>query len=182
MGMPQWDKVVVVLSVVTAEVHEVQNQLSVMQVAIQANAEAIVALTSKADEENSHLSPQTEVMKQILATLQQPILAAEPSFTADDREQLHQAREANVIIAPKARDDDPPVTSAAEAGDLDDDDDDDDDDDESPDFPNAGKDLDDDDDDDDDFMIQYQRPSGATKGVAFRDSASQGEQGVKEAA
>ncbi|XP_024958933.1 ribosomal L1 domain-containing protein CG13096-like [Cynara cardunculus var. scolymus] len=211
-------------------------------------------------------------MKQILATLQQPIQAAEPSFTADDREQLHLACEANVIMAraltkleelmkfqihtvdhffgycsktivkegetvtkagpcdvdavpateveaeapiaedevdvadesptsyealitkdvevarAKARDDDPPITSAADAGDLDEDSDDEEYD-ESLDLPDTGKDLDDDedededeDDDDDDFTIQYQRPTDATKGVALRDSSSQGEQGVKEAA
>ncbi|XP_024995843.1 glutamic acid-rich protein-like [Cynara cardunculus var. scolymus] len=70
-----------------------------MQVAVQANVEAICALTSKADETHSHLAQQRKVMKKILTTLQQPIPTAELSFTVDDREQLHPAREANVIMA-----------------------------------------------------------------------------------
>ncbi|XP_024964196.1 uncharacterized protein LOC112504489 [Cynara cardunculus var. scolymus] len=82
----------------------------------------------------------------------------------------------------EARDNDPTVTSATDAGDLDDEDSDDEEDDESPDLPNTGKDLDDENDDDDNITIEYQRPVGATKGISLRDSASQGEQGVKEAA
>ncbi|XP_024963889.1 uncharacterized protein LOC112504170 [Cynara cardunculus var. scolymus] len=39
-------------------------------------------------------------MKQILVALQQPIPTAELSFTADDCDQLNQAHEANVIMAP----------------------------------------------------------------------------------
>ncbi|XP_024964604.1 nucleolin-like [Cynara cardunculus var. scolymus] len=54
----------------------------------------------------------------------------------------------------------------------------------SSDLPNSVSGLDDDDDDDDeeDFIIQYQHPPTATKGVALRDSASQGEQRGEEAA
>ncbi|XP_024965923.1 vacuolar import and degradation protein 30-like [Cynara cardunculus var. scolymus] len=141
-----------------------------MQVDIQANAETVNALSSKADEANSHLAKYMELMQQILVALQQPISTAKSSFTVDD-----------------PRDDDLPVTSAANAGDLDDDDDDEDDDKEDgeyPDLPNAGKHLDDDDDKDDDdngFTNQYQRPAGATKGVTLKDSTSQGEQREKEA-
>ncbi|XP_024958790.1 rRNA biogenesis protein rrp36-like [Cynara cardunculus var. scolymus] len=67
-----------------------------------------------------------------------------------------------------------------------DDDDDDEEDGESPNLPDTGNNLDDDDDDDDEddddnnFTIQYQRPTSATKGVAFGDSTSQGQQGEKE--
>ncbi|XP_024958954.1 glutamic acid-rich protein-like [Cynara cardunculus var. scolymus] len=74
----------------------------------------------------------------------------------------------------KMRDDDLPIISTLVAGDDDDEDDDDD----EPDLPDSGSDLDgdDDDDDEDDFTIQYQRPTIAIKGVALRDSASQGKQ------
>ncbi|XP_024965804.1 nucleolin-like [Cynara cardunculus var. scolymus] len=69
----------------------------------------------------------------------------------------------------EAHDEELPITSVANASDMEDDDED------------GGEDLDDDDDDDDDeFTIHYQRPDDATKGVALKDSTSQGEQGEKE--
>ncbi|XP_024984041.1 pheromone-processing carboxypeptidase KEX1-like [Cynara cardunculus var. scolymus] len=74
--------------------------------------------------------------------------------------------------------------TSSDDGDVEEDDEEDDEEDgESPDLPNVGNDLDDDDDEDDDdkFTIQYQRPTGATKGVALKDSASQGVQREKEA-
>ncbi|XP_024964252.1 phosphopantothenoylcysteine decarboxylase subunit VHS3-like [Cynara cardunculus var. scolymus] len=78
-------------------------------------------------------------------------------------------------------DDDLPITSAPVSSDVEDEDEDEDDEEgDSPDLPDFGSDLDDDDDDDDDdeddFIIQYQRLATATKGVALKDSASQGEQ------
>ncbi|XP_024962604.1 uncharacterized protein LOC112502834 [Cynara cardunculus var. scolymus] len=65
-----------------------------------------------------------------------------------------------------------PITSTTDV--EEDDEEDDDEDGESSNLPDASSDLDDD-DDEDDSMIQYQRPDAATKGVALRDSASQGE-------
>ncbi|XP_024963914.1 uncharacterized protein LOC112504209 [Cynara cardunculus var. scolymus] len=137
-GMPLRDEVATDLSAVRAKVQEVKDQLSSMQVVVQANDEAINTLTSKADEANSHLAKHTELMQQILATLQQPILAPETSFNAED-----------------PRDDDLPITSAANAGDMEDDDEDEDGD--SPDLPDACEDLGNDDDEhdnDDNCTIQ----------------------------
>ncbi|XP_024964977.1 histone chaperone RTT106-like, partial [Cynara cardunculus var. scolymus] len=53
-----------------------------------------------------------------------------------------------------------------------------------PDLPDSSSDLDgnDDDDDEDDFSIQFQYPTTATKGVALRDFASQGQQKEEESA
>ncbi|XP_024965464.1 uncharacterized protein LOC112505742 [Cynara cardunculus var. scolymus] len=83
------------------------------------------------------------------------------------------------VVQVEARNDDLPITSTPVVGDVEDENEDDDDEDgDSPDLPNSGSDLDDEDDDDDeyDFTIQYQCPATTTKGVAPKDSASQGEQ------
>ncbi|XP_024989201.1 rRNA-processing protein EFG1-like [Cynara cardunculus var. scolymus] len=78
------------------------------------------------------------------------------------------------------RDDDLPITSTHVAADVKDEEDDEEGD--EPDLPNSSSDLDgdDDDDDEDDFTIQFQHPTTATKGVALKDFASQGERKEEE--
>ncbi|XP_024965022.1 uncharacterized protein LOC112505330 [Cynara cardunculus var. scolymus] len=69
-----------------------------MTVIVQANVEAIAALTSNTDEANSHLAKHTELMQQIFVALQQPVLVPKPSFTAQNWDQLNQTCEADVLL------------------------------------------------------------------------------------
>ncbi|XP_024963091.1 nucleophosmin-like [Cynara cardunculus var. scolymus] len=139
--------------------------------AVQADAEAIAALTSKADEAHTQYVQQAELLQQVLVALCHTVPVPSPSFTDDDHAQLNESREATISLA---------TNVGVEKKDNDDDEEEG----ESPDLPDSDSDLDDDDDEDDDeddFTIQYQRPA-ATKGVALRDSTSQGEKREDEAA
>ncbi|XP_024962649.1 uncharacterized protein LOC112502868 [Cynara cardunculus var. scolymus] len=174
--MSHRDEVTADLSAVRVEVQEVKGQLSSLQMVVQANAEAIAALTSKADEAHTQFFQQAELMQQVMVALCQPALVPPLSFTVDDCVQLYEAPEEVDVVRAEACDDDLPITFVANVGDVEEDNEDDDDEEgESPDLPDSGSNLDDNDDDHDDkddVAIQFQGPSTATKGVALKDYAS----------
>ncbi|XP_024963376.1 uncharacterized protein LOC112503600 [Cynara cardunculus var. scolymus] len=98
-GKPLRDEVSADLSIVKADIQEVKEQLFVVQVVVQTNAEAISALTSKADEANAQLAKHGKLLQQILELLQRPVVAPTPSFTATDRIQLDQTLDGGLLQA-----------------------------------------------------------------------------------